>query len=234
MVKAAARLEPLLRRPFSVFEILRDGDGAPLGISVLSKRIGVTTRQLYDAEPGSACSASGRSAGRSRCVDRDTRPGWSPAASGSRRSPRSPRALRAARRAADALLRRPQRATTCSTWTASSGSASASCSPPRTAVARRARPRHGAARACAAGSRDRRAASCSMRAAPSRCWPRSRDSRRDTAAPCEVSVERVMGCGLGGCYSCVVPVQDRRRRRPPRPLVHRRAGVRRAPRSCGS
>jgi len=24
--------------------------------------------------------------------------------------------------------------------------------------------------------------------------------------PCEVSVERVMGCGLGGCYSCVLPV----------------------------
>jgi dihydroorotate dehydrogenase electron transfer subunit len=22
--------------------------------------------------------------------------------------------------------------------------------------------------------------------------------------PCQVSVERVMGCGLGGCYSCVV------------------------------
>jgi dihydroorotate dehydrogenase electron transfer subunit len=22
-----------------------------------------------------------------------------------------------------------------------------------------------------------------------------------------VSVERVMGCGLGGCYSCVVPVK---------------------------
>jgi dihydroorotate dehydrogenase electron transfer subunit len=26
--------------------------------------------------------------------------------------------------------------------------------------------------------------------------------------PSEVSVERVMGCGLGGCYSCVVPVHD--------------------------
>ena len=27
----------------------------------------------------------------------------------------------------------------------------------------------------------------------------------------EVSVERVMGCGLGGCYSCVVPAARRRR-----------------------
>ena len=25
--------------------------------------------------------------------------------------------------------------------------------------------------------------------------------------PCEVSVERVMGCGMGGCYSCVVPMR---------------------------
>jgi dihydroorotate dehydrogenase electron transfer subunit len=24
--------------------------------------------------------------------------------------------------------------------------------------------------------------------------------------PCQVSVERVMGCGMGGCYSCVVPM----------------------------
>ena len=24
--------------------------------------------------------------------------------------------------------------------------------------------------------------------------------------PCQVSVERIMGCGLGGCYSCVVPM----------------------------
>jgi dihydroorotate dehydrogenase electron transfer subunit len=25
--------------------------------------------------------------------------------------------------------------------------------------------------------------------------------------PCEVSVERVMACGMGGCYSCVVPMR---------------------------
>jgi hypothetical protein len=24
----------------------------------------------------------------------------------------------------------------------------------------------------------------------------------------QVSVERVMGCGMGGCYSCVIPVRD--------------------------
>ncbi len=25
---------------------------------------------------------------------------------------------------------------------------------------------------------------------------------------CDVSLEQVMGCGLGGCYSCVVPARD--------------------------
>src|SRR3954469_6894857 len=52
MVKAATGHDPLLRRPFSVFEILRDGDGAPSGISLLNKRIGVSTNLLYAARPG--------------------------------------------------------------------------------------------------------------------------------------------------------------------------------------
>ena len=28
-----------------------------------------------------------------------------------------------------------------------------------------------------------------------------------SGTPCQVSVERVMGCGLGGCYSCVIPLK---------------------------
>ena len=28
--------------------------------------------------------------------------------------------------------------------------------------------------------------------------------------PCDVSLEQVMGCGLGGCYSCVVLAKDHR------------------------
>jgi dihydroorotate dehydrogenase electron transfer subunit len=30
------------------------------------------------------------------------------------------------------------------------------------------------------------------------------------ARPCQVSVERIMGCGTGGCYSCVVPIRNPR------------------------
>src|SRR5206468_2177030 len=44
--------DPLLRRPFSVFEILRAADGTATGLSILSKRIGASTQLLYDARPG--------------------------------------------------------------------------------------------------------------------------------------------------------------------------------------
>jgi dihydroorotate dehydrogenase electron transfer subunit len=53
MIKACRGIDPLLRRPFSIFEILRDASGAPSGISLLTKRIGVGTSLLYDAHPGS-------------------------------------------------------------------------------------------------------------------------------------------------------------------------------------
>ena len=59
MVKAAPGHDPLLRRPFSIFETLRGGDGVPLGISLLNKRIGVSTRLLYDARPGQRVRALG-------------------------------------------------------------------------------------------------------------------------------------------------------------------------------
>jgi dihydroorotate dehydrogenase electron transfer subunit len=52
MVKPTQGLEPLLRRPFSVFEIIRDGADRHLGVSLLNKRVGVGTRLLYEAEAG--------------------------------------------------------------------------------------------------------------------------------------------------------------------------------------
>jgi dihydroorotate dehydrogenase electron transfer subunit len=52
MVKPTQGLEPLLRRPFSVFEILRDDANRHLGVSLLNKRVGVGTGLLYDAEAG--------------------------------------------------------------------------------------------------------------------------------------------------------------------------------------
>src|SRR5262245_642670 len=53
MIKPSAGVDPLLRRPFSIFEILRGNDGTPIGLSLLNKRIGVGTSLLYDVAPGS-------------------------------------------------------------------------------------------------------------------------------------------------------------------------------------
>lgn len=52
MLRTAQGLDPLLRRPFSIFEILRDGDGRVVGLSILNKRVGVGTARLFEARPG--------------------------------------------------------------------------------------------------------------------------------------------------------------------------------------
>jgi dihydroorotate dehydrogenase electron transfer subunit len=52
MVKARPGFEPLLRRPFSVFELFRHPSGAATGLSILNKRIGVSTNLLYEARLG--------------------------------------------------------------------------------------------------------------------------------------------------------------------------------------
>jgi len=51
MVKTAPGLDPMLRRPFSIFEVLRDA-GEIRGLSLLNKRVGAGTSLLYDAQPG--------------------------------------------------------------------------------------------------------------------------------------------------------------------------------------
>jgi dihydroorotate dehydrogenase electron transfer subunit len=52
MIKPGRGTDPLLRRPFSVFEILTDSAGRPTGLSLLNKKVGVGTALLYDARPG--------------------------------------------------------------------------------------------------------------------------------------------------------------------------------------
>jgi dihydroorotate dehydrogenase electron transfer subunit len=52
MVKPQRGIDPLLRRPFSVFEVLRGSSGAVEGLSLLNKRVGVGTELLYAAETG--------------------------------------------------------------------------------------------------------------------------------------------------------------------------------------
>ena len=52
MVKLCGGRAPLLRRPFSVFEVLRDAARRVTGFSLLNKRVGVTTRLLFGLKPG--------------------------------------------------------------------------------------------------------------------------------------------------------------------------------------
>ncbi len=59
MVKTARGADPLLRRPFSIFEILRDDDRRPVGLTLLNKRIGAGTGRLYEAEAGARLACLG-------------------------------------------------------------------------------------------------------------------------------------------------------------------------------
>jgi dihydroorotate dehydrogenase electron transfer subunit len=52
MIKPTHGLDPLLRRPFSIFEVLRDDEGNASGISIFNKRAGVGTSLLAELEPG--------------------------------------------------------------------------------------------------------------------------------------------------------------------------------------
>ena len=59
MVRPSSGNDPLLRRPFSIFEILRDASGQPIGVSILNKSIGAGTSRLYAAKPGDKLSILG-------------------------------------------------------------------------------------------------------------------------------------------------------------------------------
>src|SRR2546428_4710719 len=59
MIKAGTGADPLLRRPFSVFEVLRDAQGTAIGLTILSKRIGPSTALIYDARPGASVGCLG-------------------------------------------------------------------------------------------------------------------------------------------------------------------------------
>jgi len=58
MVKLGRGSAPLLRRPFSVFEVLRT-NGRVDGLTLLSKRVGVTTDMLFEAVEGDVVSCLG-------------------------------------------------------------------------------------------------------------------------------------------------------------------------------
>ncbi|HSK09586.1 MAG TPA: dihydroorotate dehydrogenase electron transfer subunit [Vicinamibacterales bacterium] len=52
MVRATRCEAPLLRRPYSVFDLVRDAGGQPVGFTLLNKRVGVGSGMLYEAVAG--------------------------------------------------------------------------------------------------------------------------------------------------------------------------------------
>jgi dihydroorotate dehydrogenase electron transfer subunit len=205
MVKAATGQDPLLRRPFSVFEVLRDRDGAPSGISLLNKRIGVSTNLLYAARPGQRIACLGP-LGRAFTVVEQPTEAWMVAggvglapfvalAEALRKSSVKTTLFYGARSAAELfyldVFRDLDVALVLTTEDGSAGERGRIISPLDRALAARASNQPVMIYAC--GPEGMLGAAAKATAKYNR--------------PCQVSVERVMGCGMGGCYSCVVSMR---------------------------
>lgn len=204
MVKPDRSIDPLLRRPFSVFEILREGD-RPVGVSILSKRVGVTTTQIFDAQAGQRVQCLGPLGRAFTLPDAATdvwmvaggvglAPFWTVAETLAQRGG-SLTLFYGGRRDADLFYLDFFEGLGVSlvlcTEDGSRGERGRVTVPLERALAAR---RGGADVLLHACGPEPMLAAVARLAAQYGCR-------------CEVSVERVMGCGLGGCYSCVVPVK---------------------------
>jgi dihydroorotate dehydrogenase electron transfer subunit len=211
MVKPGRAHDPLLRRPFSVFEILRaakDGsrsDAAPIGLTLLSKRIGVTTTMLYEAVEGDVVSCLGPLGKLFTLVDAPAEAwmvaggvGLAPFATvtDALRARGTPMTLFYGARSAKELFYLD--------WFRSQG----------VRLVLTTEDGSDGERGRVTLPLERALKSSSGRAVQIyTCGPEPMlEAVAHVAArygcPCEVSVERVMGCGMGGCYSCVMPVHE--------------------------
>lgn len=206
MLKTSRGLDPLLRRPFSIFEILRDDAGRPRGLSILNKRIGKGTGLLYEVEAGARLECLGPLGHPFAAVDPPAE-GWM-VAGGVGLAPfvtlaeallargASATLFYGARRAADLhcanLFERMGVRIVYATEDGTRGTRGLITAPLEAELDR------------TPASRDVRVYACGptpmMRAVASVAAAHGRR--------CDVSLEQVMGCGMGGCYSCVVAALD--------------------------
>ncbi len=206
MLKAGAGFDPLLRRPFSIFEILRDQQGTTVGLSVLSKRIGPSTTLLYDARPGEAIGCLGP-LGRPFTIVEPPTEAWM-VAGGVGLAPfatladalvdrGTPTTLFYGARRRGELFRveafeRLGVHTVLSTEDGSAGVRGLVTAPLDDALASLGPEQRVKLYVCGPTPM--------MRAVARLAETHGR--------ACDVSLEQVMGCGLGGCYSCVVLARD--------------------------
>ncbi len=204
MVKPAGVTDPLLRRPFSVFEVLRNAAGDVTGVSILNKRAGRSTTRLYELEPGDVVSCLGPLGVPFKAVAPPVEAwmvaggvGLAPFATLAEAlaSTRTPTTLFYGARTAEELFYLEffeQLGITLVLTTEDGG---------RGVKGRVTAPLEAALKNVgAAGAMVYACGPEPMLEAVAKLAARYNQ-------PCQVSVERVMGCGLGGCYSCVVPVK---------------------------
>jgi dihydroorotate dehydrogenase electron transfer subunit len=206
MVKTGAGIEPLLRRPFSLFEITRDGRGEPTGFTLLSKRLGIATTQLYEARPGERLACLGP-LGRPFAAVAPPTEAWM-VAGGVGLAPFATlaRALveagtrvtlfYGARRGAELfcldVFERMGIGIETATEDGSHGTRGFVTVPLQQALSLRHPDAPVQIYACG----------------PTPMLHRVAEAAATHRRPCAVSLEQTMGCGMGGCYSCVVSVRD--------------------------
>jgi len=201
MVKSARSADPLLRRPFSVFEVLRSNNRVE-GLTLLSKRIGVTTKILYDAVAGDRIACLGPLGRPFEIVDPPVE-AWM-VAGGVGLAPfvtlaeaLRPRGVRltlfyGGRSSTDLFCLDVFEALGVRIVLATEDGSRGELGRITVPLDRELQQAAGSVQLYACGPEP-------MLAAVARLAAKAR--RR-----CEVSVERTMGCGMGGCYSCVVQV----------------------------
>lgn len=210
MLKPRSGYDPLLRRPFSVFELLNGSRHARTSsvthLSILNKRAGISTSLLYDVRVGQRVACLGPLGQPFTLVDPPT-PAWL-VAGGVGLAPFAVLAeqLRArnvdvtlfygARRAEELfyleLFERLGVHLVLATEDGSRGETGRIVAPLDRELAQQALSQRPMVYACGPEG---------MLAATAKVAARH-------GCRCEISVERVMGCGLGGCYSCVVLMRD--------------------------
>ena len=205
MVKTQPGMDPLLRRPFSIFERLEDASGAIIGVSLLNKRVGVGTTHLFSARPGDTVGLLGP-LGRPFVPVDPPAEAWM-VAGGVGLAPFS--TLAAALRA---------RGTTMHLFY---GARSARDLHYAEAFERQGAILHLSTEDGSRGDRGRitEPLARALKAVPAganvtiyACGPTPMmravaDLGEAAGRPVFVSLEPAMGCGMGGCYSCVVPVR---------------------------
>jgi dihydroorotate dehydrogenase electron transfer subunit len=206
MVKPGRGTDPLLRRPFSVFEVLRT-DGSVRGLTLLSKRVGVTTSLLFDAVEGDIVSCLGP-LGRPFQLPPQGTEAWM-VAGGVGLAPFAT--------LAEALRKRGTRTTLF--YGARTGRELFHLDwfrarDVRLVLATEDGSTGDHGRVTLPLDRElQQAAGSDARPVLYACGPEPMLAAVARLAgrydrPSQVSVERVMGCGMGGCYSCVIPVRQ--------------------------